>query len=75
MFKTIVMTGTAIAILVLPSIAVAKTLIPKWYNCSYNQKEGNLWCATTCVNTKTGQLVHISPAVCRQTRGTSTHGG
>jgi hypothetical protein len=73
MIKTIVMTGTAIAILVLPSIAVAKTVIPYWYNCNYNQKEGNLWCATTCVNTRTGQLVHISPAACRPTP--STHSG
>ena len=75
MIKTIVITGTAIAVLVLPSITVAKTFIPTWYNCNYSQKEGNLWCATTCVNTRTGQLVHISPAVCRPTPGTSTHGG
>jgi hypothetical protein len=63
--------GIVIAILVLPSIAVAKTLIPVSYQCNFNKKEGRLWCATSCVDTKTGKLVRVSPAICRATPGMS----
>jgi hypothetical protein len=71
MFNKIAEAGIVISILMLPSIAVAKTLIPESYQCNFNKKEGKFWCATSCVDTKTGKPVHVSPAVCRATPGMS----
>jgi hypothetical protein len=51
--------------------ASAKTLIPPSYTCDFDQKEGKYFCATTCIDSKTGKSVHINPAACRLKRGTS----
>jgi hypothetical protein len=71
MFNKIAISGIVIVTLILPSIAVAKTFIPVFYQCNFDKKEGKLWCATSCVDTKTGKLVHVSPAICRATPGMS----
>ena len=54
-----------------PSVSFAKTLIPAWYNCNFSHKQGTYYCATSCINTRTLQLVNIYPAVCRSSPGTS----
>jgi hypothetical protein len=55
----------AFVLALLPSMSIAKTLIPYWYKCNFTHKEGKYYCATTCVDTRTGRLVSIYPAVCR----------
>jgi hypothetical protein len=65
MFSKCIPAATLLLIILCPSVSYAKTLIPTWYKCSFTHKDGKYYCATSCVNTKTGNLVTIYPAVCR----------
>jgi hypothetical protein len=57
--KKLIKITAAIVILVYPSVSFA-TILPPWYNCDY-QRVGktHIYCATVCVNTRTGNFVHI----------------
>jgi hypothetical protein len=65
MFSKCIPTATLLLIILCPSASYAKTLIPTWYKCSFTHKQGKYVCATSCVDTRTGKLVPIYPAVCR----------
>jgi hypothetical protein len=69
MTNRLTLVAGAIALCLCPSMSYAKTLIPSFYNCNFDDPEGRFFCATTCINMKTQATIHIDPPVCRLTPG------
>ncbi len=71
MFRKYIQAAILSTIIAYPTGSFAKTLIPQWYNCNFIHKQGKYYCATSCLDTRTGKSVSIYPAVCRLSPGPS----
>jgi hypothetical protein len=59
MFNKVIQITASAFILVYPSASFA-AIIPPWYKCDYQRVgKSHVYCATVCVNTRTGNFVHI----------------